>query len=65
MSVTVNPLIVTLRKAVDDLRAAEQNLGAVDGSFGWNTVYEKVCVAERAYATALKAVETALQGTSA
>jgi len=38
----VNPLIITLRKAVRDLCTAEQNLGAVNGSFGWNSAYAKV-----------------------
>lgn len=50
-------LIATLRRTVMDMCRAENTLGGVAGSFGYNAVAAKLDVAQQAYEAAVKAVE--------
>ena len=52
----MSPLVKELTEAVADLRCAEQALGSVEGSYGWNEACAKVDAAEQRYLKAIKAI---------
>ena len=61
MSKTREQLFLDLRKAHSDVARAENELGGVNGSWGWNAAEGKVSLAEKQFNEALEALEDYIQ----
>lgn len=53
--VTITVLPKSIQTAINDLEHASENLGSIDGSYGWNAAHDKVEKAEKALTAAILA----------